>query len=288
MICTQKIRSLFKLIRFELPFSAGICVFLGQLLAAEQVPTVLPIFSGILSVFCISAGILVLNDIIDIETDKINAPHRPLPSGLVSPYEAFLLTASLFVSGLILSAITGIGTEFCAVILIIMGVAYNMKFKKAGIWGNLLVSLSVAMTFIYGGISIGQPLNKIVLLFAAISGLIDLGEEIAADANDAEGDKLIASQSIALRFGEKAALRVSGIIFLAVILLTLLPVLSSWFPLPYSIILMLMDCSILFCAIKIQMSSQQKRRAYLRLLYLSGTTAVILIVVLKLCAPLIE
>ena len=62
------------------------------------------------------------------------------------------------------------------------------------------------MTFIYGGVSVGMPSNRIVWFFAVIAALIDLGEEIAADAMDMAGDRLIHSNSLAIRHGSRTAL----------------------------------------------------------------------------------
>ncbi|HET56292.1 MAG TPA: hypothetical protein ENN33_13905 [Ignavibacteria bacterium] len=76
---------------------------MGQLLAlGEFAPTYITI-SGFFSVFAISASILVLNDYFDVETDKINAPHRPIPANLVSPLEALQLSIILLIIGFILS-----------------------------------------------------------------------------------------------------------------------------------------------------------------------------------------
>lgn len=57
--------------------------------------------------------------------------------------------------------------------------------------GNLMVSFSVGMTFVFGGIVVDRGANFGVWWFGAIAVLLDLGEEIAADAMDAEGDSLI-------------------------------------------------------------------------------------------------
>ena len=114
-----------------------------------------------------------------------------------------------------------------------VGFLYNRKFKKSGLPGNIMVSFSVGMTFIYGGVSVEMPFNRIVWFFAVIAALIDLGEEIAADAMDMAGDRLIHSNSLAIRHGSRTALRVSGGIFFLVIGLTVVPFLLQWFALAY-------------------------------------------------------
>jgi 4-hydroxybenzoate polyprenyltransferase len=65
-----------------------------------------------------------------------------------------------------------------------LGFLYNWKLKAAGLWGNLIVSTNVAMTFILGGVSVGQAVSPMVLIFGFIAFFFDLAEEIAGDAMD--------------------------------------------------------------------------------------------------------
>jgi geranylgeranylglycerol-phosphate geranylgeranyltransferase len=98
-----KIYGLFRLFRFELPLAAGTCVVLAQLLALGDIPSVHQIVYGFLSVFCISATALIHNDFFDIETDRINSPLRPLPSGVVTKTEALILSIFVAMIGFIFS-----------------------------------------------------------------------------------------------------------------------------------------------------------------------------------------
>lgn len=201
----MKIKVLLKLIRFELPFSAGICVVMGQLLALGKFASILETLFGFLSIFSISASILVLNDYFDVETVKINAPERSIPSNLVTLSEALFLSIMLLSIGLVLSYLISVTALLCSIALLIIGFLYNQKYKKSGLLGNIMVSFSVGMTFIYGGVSVGLPFNKIVLFFGVIAALIDLGEEIAADSMDMQVDILINSNSLAIKYGKQAA-----------------------------------------------------------------------------------
>ena len=96
-----RILGLFRLFRFELPFTAGVCVILGELLALGKFPTTTEIVLGFLSIFFISATSLILNDYFDIESDKINAPERPLPAGLVTERDVVLLSIVVTMLGFI-------------------------------------------------------------------------------------------------------------------------------------------------------------------------------------------
>jgi len=278
----KKIKGLFSLIRFELPLAAGICVVLGQLFALGYFASLFLILTAALSVFFMSASILVSNDCFDIETDKINAPHRPIPSGLVSPSEALALAVFLFLAGLILSFTISIPALFFSIGLAIIGLLYNRKFKKVGLLGNLMVSFSVGMTFILGGLSVGLPFNKIVLFFAVIAALVDLGEEIAADSMDVKGDLLIDSNSIAIKYGKEKALRVSTFIFVLVILLSLIPFLLQWFNTIYLLPIAIMDIFIGYSTFRLVRSKNEEGRKYIRLLYLGATFGLVIFLIMRL------
>ncbi len=278
----RKFIGLFRLMRFELPFSAGVCVVMGQLLALGKFATVLLTISAFLSILMISASILVLNDYFDVETDKINAPHRPIPSNLVSPNEALLFSTVLLVGGLILSYLISFAALVCCIAVTIIGFLYNRKFKKSGLPGNLMVSFSVGMTFIYGGVSVGLPFNKIVLFFGVIAALIDLGEEIAADSMDIEGDLLINSNSLAIIYGKKRALTISGFIFFTVIILSSGPFLLNWFAVIYLVPISVMDLAIGYSTVRLLKSETDEGRKYIRWIYLGATLGLLIFLLMRL------
>lgn len=280
----KKLEGLLRLLRFELPFSAGVCVVMGQILALGKFASVSETIFGFLSVFFISASILVLNDYFDVETDKLNTPDRPIPSNVVTPSEALLLSISLMFFGLILSYLISVTALLFSIILVIIGFLYNRKYKKSGLPGNLMVSFSVGMTFIYGGVSVGLPFNNIVWLFGAIAALIDLGEEIAADAMDVQGDLLINSNSLAIKYGSQAALQISSYIFFFVILLTSIPFILRWLPVIYLVPIAIIDVSIAYSSLRLLKSSNNKNagRKYIRWIYLGATLGLLVFILMRL------
>lgn len=259
----KKINCLITLIRLELPFSAGVCVVMGQLLALGQFALIPVTVFGFLSVFLISASILVMNDSFDVETDKINAPHRPIPSNLVTPNEALFFSLILLLTGIALSYFISIATFIISIILALIGFLYNRFFKKSGLPGNLMVSFSVGMTFIYGGASVDLFFHKIVLFFGLIAALIDLGEEIAADAMDVKGDELIGSKSFAIIYGRTAAIKLSVIIFFLVVILSIIPFLLNWFQTVYLIPIGIMDISIVYSALRLLNFRNEEGRKFI-------------------------
>ena len=273
---------LFRLFRFELPFTAGVCVILGELLALGKIPGKTEIVLGFLSIFFISAASLILNDYFDIEIDKINAPERPLPSGLVTERDVILLSLVVTLLGFVTGYLISLQALLVVILVWVVGFLYNWRFKKAGFIGNLMVSFSVGMTFIFGGVTVDRPFENIVWFFAVIVMLVDLGEEIAADAMDIEGDHKVGSRSLALVLGREKALKISGATFLLVIVASGLPFLLGWLEWIYLFPILLMDAVILYSTSKLLDSRIVNRRIYIRWIYLSGLVTFLIFITIRM------
>ena len=272
MTIFKKISGLIRLFRPELPFAAGICVVVGEIIALGSFPAMRPLSLGFLCGFFLSGSALISNDYFDIEVDRINAPQRPYPSGLVTGREVIGLTILTALIGLAVSYFIGLSALILSMIFWLIGFLYNWKFKQSGLPGNLMVSSSVAVTYVLGGMVVGHPWNKIVWVFSLIAFLIDLGEEIAGDALDIAGDTKRGSRSIAIRLGKKNALSISGVIFGLVILISLLPALLGWLGSSYLVMIAIMDVLIAFFTFKLlnPQTSELGQRAAMRGLYLGA------------------
>jgi len=279
-----RLMGLFRLFRFELPFTAGVCVILGELLALGKAPTTREMILGFLSVFLISATSLILNDYFDIESDKINAPQRPLPSGIVTKQDVVLLFCGVTILGFITSFLLSFQALLVVILAWAVGFLYNWHFKKTGLLGNLMVSFSVGMTFVFGGIAVDRPFEMVVWFFGIFALLINAGEEIAADAMDVEGDRKAGSRSLPVLFGRENAIRISASIFFLVIVISFLPFLLGWMEWLYAIPFLFMDGVILFSTIKLLDSSLANRRMYIRWIYLSPSLAILVVIVMRLLA----
>lgn len=169
-----------------------------------------------------------------------------------------------------------------AVVLFIIGYLYNRFFKKSGLAGNLIVSFSVGMTFVYGAISVGMPFNKMAWYFGVIAALIDLGEEISADAMDMEGDRLIGSGSMAIRFGRQTAIRTAVTIFAIVVFLSFVPFVMKWFSYIYILPIGILIVSVAVPACKLLRSTGQEGRLYIRWIYLGATLGLVIFILMRL------
>ncbi len=276
MPITNKLKALAQLIRPELPISAGICVVVGQTIALGKIPYMTDLGLGFGLGFFLSSSAMIFNDLFDLEVDRINTPYKPLPSGRLNTTEAILfgivttciaLLLAWFISPLVLGL---------SLALWILGFLYNWKLKATGLWGNLIVATNVAMTFILGGISVEQADHSMVWIFGAIAFFFDLAEEIAGDAMDMEGDRKRGSKSLAILHGKQSALRVSGVLFVVMILLSLLPVMLGETSLAYILPIGLMDIAIIFFGIRLLKSTtHQQGHQAMRGLYISATIGLV-------------
>jgi geranylgeranylglycerol-phosphate geranylgeranyltransferase len=279
----KKIRAVIQLFRPELPIAAGICVVVGEVIALGRFPPLRELTLGFICGFFISGSAIVLNDYFDLEVDKVNTPTRPLPKGIISPSEAILLTGITICVGLAASLWINVSVFILCVILVLISFLYNWKFKEAGLGGNLMVSFCVASTFILGGMAVGGIWNSLVWTFALMAFFFDLGEEIAGDAMDIEGDKKRNSQSIAIRRGKNFALMVSGSLFSLVVLLSLLPIIFKWLGISYLVMIFITDITIVLFTIRLLKSkTPEEGRGAMRRIYLGVLLGVLAFIIGKL------
>ncbi len=273
---SKKINGMIRLFRPELPIAAGICVVTGQVLAAGGLPPVTTAILGFLCGFTLSASALILNDYFDYEVDLINAPQRPLPSGAVSRADVIGLAAATTLVGLGAAWLLGIVALVVSIPIWLIGFLYNWRFKQTGFIGNLMVCVSVGATFILGAVSMHAPWSGIVWTFALMAFFVDLGEEIAGDAMDMEGDKKRGSRSIALLKGRRYALRISIALWGVVILLSLVPALMGWLGSSYLPTIMIMDVVLVYFSIKLWTSqTPEAGRKAMRGAYLGATLGIL-------------
>ncbi len=276
LMSVKKINAIIRLFRPDLSLAAGICVVAGQILAIGRFPPILTAAAGFLTAFFISAAAIILNDYFDYEVDLVNAPERPLPSGLVSKREALWLTAITSLLGLACALYFGLIVFGLAIVLWVIGVLYNWRFKQSGLPGNLMVCLSVASTFLLGGISAGDFWNGIIWVFAGMAFFIDLGEEIAGDAMDMEGDRKRGSRSVALLKGKRFATTISVICWGIVILLGLVPLITGWFGWSYLLFIGITDLLLIFFSYRLLRSNTPgEGRNAMRGVYIGATLAVV-------------
>lgn len=198
--------------------------FLSVVIAAAVAGSLQPWVHVLLAAFSaalITIGANVINDYFDIQIDAINKPHRPLPSGLLSKKDAFFYFILVYLSAWVLALSIGPVMFVIAFLIGILLFFYSFKLKRTVLWGNIVVSFSTAMAFIYGGLAVDRLEGT--WFPAAFAFLYHFGREIIKDIQDMEGDKREGVVTYAIKYGLKQSLRLTTVIFIVLIVVTLIP-----------------------------------------------------------------
>jgi geranylgeranylglycerol-phosphate geranylgeranyltransferase len=204
----------------------GFAVIVGAFVSKPPSVSVPQLVLGFLTGFFICAYSMALNDVYDVEVDKVNRPDRPIPSGKVSVREAYRISFICLAAGIGCSVLS---LNPLAILLAaayaFLSWLYNAKAKKSGLPGNLIVASSLAIPFVYGGaVSGGSIVGSLLLMMALTAFFSGVGREVVKAMADIEGDS---------RRDIKSVARSKGLGFASVVGATFffLAVLTSWVPL---------------------------------------------------------
>jgi len=201
-------------------FIAFISVWIAGLLSPNFNFNITLVYAS-LTVALIAAGGNIVNDIFDLEIDKINKPDRLLPSGALSITSAWTIYILFNIWGLIFALLSGqlfLIIAFCTAALLFL---YSSRLKKTVLLGNIAVSLSGAAVFIYGALSVNDWQAGVIP--AVFAFLFHLGREVVKDMQDLEGDLQHNAVTFAGRFGKKNSIILINFIFLLLTSVTILP-----------------------------------------------------------------
>ena len=252
-------RTIYGFIQITRPVNLGIA-FLSIFVGGAVTGTIQPLNQLILACFSgvfLMAGANTINDVFDLEIDRINKPDRPLPSGLLTLRQAALWAGFHFLAGIVLSLGVhslefGMALGFTTCLIL-----YSYRLKNTVLWGNFTVALISAMAFVYGGAAVGRIYTALIV--GVFAFLFHLAREIIKDLEDMEGDRAQGVITLPIRFGVQAAIRWTSGILMFLILLTFVPYFLNIFNLTYLIIVFFgVDCFLIYVLISIRHKSDPK------------------------------
>lgn len=175
---------------------------------------------------CLSGGVLTaaanaVNDYFDAEIDRTNKPFRPVPAGMVTKRQALGFAWLGFGVGILLSAMIHWKLSLVTTLASGMMYLYSAVLKRTVLWGNLMVSLLTAMSFIYAGLVVGNL--RIALIPASFAFLMHFGREIIKDIEDMEGDRKHGAMTFPVRHGIEPAVTLITLVFIVLMVVLMLP-----------------------------------------------------------------
>ena len=167
------------------------------------------IISSIDTILIMSAS-MAINDIYDLNIDKINSPDRPLVTGKIKINEAFLFTMLLIGTSEYLT-INYLSDNLKLIIqFVIINISiYTPILKRILIIKNISCAGLVSFSLFFSGLSISNTVmsnnNNLGLLSIAMSILFfgSWSNEVLLDMRDIEGDKNNNINTFPVLFGNK-------------------------------------------------------------------------------------
>ena len=204
----------------------GFAVVVGEFVSKPVKILPLPTAFGFLTGFFLCAYSMIVNDVYDLEVDRVNQPGRPLPSGRISVQGAVRLSIAMLLAGVAFTVLSlNAAAVAIALFFAFLSWLYNARAKKAGLPGNIIVASSLAIPFIYGGVvGNGSIFSSLLLMMAFTAFFAGVGREIVKGMADVAGDEKRGIRSVAMVHGMGLAAAGGAALFLAAVF-------TSWLPL---------------------------------------------------------
>lgn len=180
---------------------------------------------GSVSMFLMVAAGNADNDALDVETDRVNRPKRPIAAGHVGLLPAKWLAAALYLVAVLAAWIGSPLHGSLAFLMAVMLWTYNRFLKGLPLSGNLVIALlcGLAVYFVELPLLIDFPATAHDSLPAALFAfLVTFVREVVKDAEDVAGDRAAELNTYAVLKGTDAARKLAfGCLVLLLIALPL-------------------------------------------------------------------
>jgi len=154
-----------------------------------------------------------LNQIYDLDIDRINKPKRPLPEGRLTMREAWSFTWAMYAFALLLAwLVAPAGRHECFWIVLIATIItflYSVppaRTKRLGIWANVTIAIPRGVLLkVAGWSAVKTVMAPEPWYIGAIFGLFLLGASTTKDFADMEGDARGGCRTLPIIYGVRRA-----------------------------------------------------------------------------------
>jgi 4-hydroxybenzoate polyprenyltransferase len=161
----------------------------------------------------LNAGNNALNQIYDLEIDRVNKPTRPLPSGRLTIAQVWLFTNVTYALALMLAwLVAPRGRHECfwlVLVAVVCTYIYSvppLRTKRLGIWANVTIAIPRGVLLKVAGWSSVKTIVGVESWYiGAIFGLFLLGATTTKDFADMEGDRRGGCRTLPIQYGVRRA-----------------------------------------------------------------------------------
>jgi 4-hydroxybenzoate polyprenyltransferase len=204
----------FTLVAPALGFISGALTAVGAAPREPWSPSLLVApFIGAAMAALLNAGNNALNQIYDLEIDRVNKPKRPLPSGRLSIAQVWWFTNITYALALVLAwLVAPKGRHECfwlVAVAVVCTYLYSVppfRTKRLGIWANVTIAIPRGVLLKVAGWSSVKTIAGLEPWYiGAIFGLFLLGATTTKDFADMEGDRRGGCRTLPIRYGVRKA-----------------------------------------------------------------------------------
>ncbi len=164
---------------------------------------------GALMAAVLNAASNGINQIHDLELDRVNKPDRPLPSGRMGMTEAHVLTWGFFALALLLAAWVNLQCFILAASAAVLTWVYSappLRTKKHGWWANFTIAIPRGLLLkVCGWSTVKTVVAWEPWYIGSIFFLFLLGASTTKDFADMEGDRLGGCDTLPVKYGVRRA-----------------------------------------------------------------------------------
>lgn len=186
-------------------FHSGLVAIAGiELASGGQVSAWRTALAAVVTMCGWVAG-LYAGDYYDRELDARSKPDRPVPSGRVSPREAFSTMVALIIVGYLAALALSVANLCLAIGTTALGIAYSKTFKSKAILGNFDRGVLGVCAVLFGALAGGSVTRPTVLLLAALVFFHDAATNLVGALRDTDGDRAAGCQTVPVVYGQARA-----------------------------------------------------------------------------------
>lgn len=235
----------------------GLVVLVGGVISSTQDSIEINLIFASAVAAIVAASGNVINDMFDIEIDKIAHPDRPLANGKLKIGEAKVFNIVLIIISTSISLILNYRIFIITLFALTLLHFYSYLLKKIPLLGNVVIAFLTALAFLFGAIAVDNISGAIIPAIFAF--LINLIRELVKDAEDYEGDKIYNVNTFPIKFGMKRTKQIVLAISIVLIVFTIYPFAERIYRIEYFVVVMAIVNPILVYSLKKLFENDDKK-----------------------------
>jgi 4-hydroxybenzoate polyprenyltransferase len=188
-----------------------------------SLPVLVDIALGTLMAALLNGASNALNQIYDLENDRINKPRRMIPAGVISVREAGWVAGTMYALALLLAALVNLQCFILAAVAAVLTYIYSappLRTKRTALGANLTIAIPRGVLLkVAGWSTVKSVFSAEAWYVGAIFGVFLLGATTTKDFADIEGDRAAGCQTLPVAYGVRTAAWITAPFFVVPFLL---------------------------------------------------------------------